>query len=318
MIASFGIALFGVLLGAMAAYIGEHGSAARASRQPAIETPLRDAPFIDMAAEERDKIVQLLLAGAELERLPVPQDGMQPKARPKIIIVFDDMGLDHAAFERALALPGPLTYSFLPYAQGVDGLARKAREQGAEIMLHLPMEPEGGADPGPHALRLDMTGATFIETLEWNLARFDGYVGVNNHMGSKLTADTAAMKTVLAYLKERGIFYLDSVTTGETVMRKANAAVGADAFSRDVFLDAQAGDRAFVRRQLDLVERIARETGYAVAICHPRAETIDVLGPWLATAPSRGFELAPASSLLSIAHDRKMQQIMAMAPGLRG
>ncbi len=188
-------------------------------------------------------------------------------------------------------------------------------------MLHLPMEPSGGADPGPHALKSAMTGADFLRNLEWNLDRFDGYVGVNNHMGSKLTEDIAAMKTLIAYLDDKGVFFVDSVTTPQSAARQAAREIGIDIYARDVFLDDEAGIEEVVKTQLALAERIARETGYVVAIGHPRPETLDVLGPWLTTAPARGFDLVFASALKTIHQNAEKEtaqpQEIAAAPSLR-
>ena len=315
MIASFVIALAGVVIGAVAAYVGERGAAARAARTEAMNISLRDAPLEDAAYLAREKIVQRVLSGAVLERLPVPEMTGSKKVKPKVIIVFDDMGIDRRAFEQVAQLPGPLTLAFLPYAKDVDALADQAREAGLELMLHLPMQPQGSADPGPHALKADMTGAAFLKELEWNLNRFDGYVGVNNHMGSKLTTDEAAMKTVLAYLKHEGLFFLDSVTTGDTVVRSAGAMVDARILSRDVFIDAEDSKIAIIRL-LELVERIAIETGYVIAICHPRQATIDILGPWLTSAPYRGFDVTTLSALIDF-QDKQNSPLMVEAPALR-
>ena len=316
MVATFAIAVAGVAIGAFAAYVGQYGAAARAARTIAPTADLRDDPSFANSWLARDAVVQEVLKRGALERFPAPQIITPQQTRPKIIIVLDDMGIDKRAFERVMQLPGPLTLSFLPYAEGVRELAQKAQAADREVMLHLPMAPYGDADPGPHALDGEMLGTNFIKELEWNLERLDGFVGVNNHMGSKLTADEAAMKTLLAHLNQRGLFFLDSVTTGETTVRRAGAKVGARVFSRDVFLDAEVSDAAAIQRRLGLVEQIARETGFAVAIGHPKPETIDVLGPWLASAPYRGFDLAPASALIDIEQDMK-PPILAEAPNIR-
>ncbi|MHA7872179.1 MAG: divergent polysaccharide deacetylase family protein [Hyphococcus sp.] len=316
-IATFAIALAGVIIGAASTYFGERGAAARAAREEAL-TQYQPAQSIEeMAFQAREKIVQSVLAGSAPERLPAPpiMDGSGGQ-KPKIIIIVDDMGLDPAMVEQVAALPGPLTLSFLPYAGNVKQLVRQARDSGADIMLHLPMQPQGEADPGPKALRAGMTGAEFIKTLEWNLDQFPDYIAVNNHMGSSLTADEAAMKTILAYLKHKGVFFIDSVTTGGTVVRSAGAMVGATVYSRDVFLDAEIDNRQAVAEQLALTERIARETGFALAICHPRQATLDVLGPWLVSAPFRGFEITTVRALADI-HERYKPAVLAQAPALR-
>ena len=317
-IASFAIAFAGVVAGAMSAYFSEQGAAARAARDQAPSAGIEDRSSADAGVSARDRIVQAVLADAALERLSAP--GAAPRDYPdppRIIVVIDDLGLDRAMAERFIALPGPLTLSFLPYARNVGALADKADAAGADVMLHLPMEPLGEADPGPNALRLGMTGAEFLSNLEWNLSRFDGYVGVNNHMGSRLTADQAAMKTVLAYLKAQGLFFLDSVTTAQTQARAAAAAVGAHMVERDVFLDARTGDAAYVRAQLEIAERIALETGYAVVIGHPYETTLEALGPWLTTAPARGFEITAISSLIEEYRRGAADPVFAERPALR-
>ena len=209
------------------------------------------------------------------------------------------MGPDKIAFENVMALPGPVTFSFLPYADKVQPLVDRARARGDAVMLHMPMQPVGNADPGPYSLKPGMSGTELLTAITWNLNRFDGYTGVNNHMGSAFTADAAGMKTVLSVLKKEGLFFLDSLTTSKSVVTKTGRKVGATVFTRDVFLDPDL-DRKTIYKQLALVEQIARETGYAVAICHPRADTIDILGPWLTSAPARGFELATVQTLAQI------------------
>ena len=326
-IASFAIALAGILAGAMSAYLGERGAAARA----ALDGEAGEARRQLGAAQdysERDRIVRAVLADDSLARLSVLEGrAFAVLERPRIIVVIDDLGLDPAMAERFMALPGPLTLSFLPYGAQARTLAARAKAAGAEVMLHLPMEPLGEADPGPNALRLGMTGADFLKNLEWNLAQFDGYEGVNNHMGSRLTADRAAMKTVLAYLKARNLFFLDSVTTAQSAARDAAASVGARMVERDVFLDAGARDAMYVREQLKLAERIALETGYAIAIGHPYETTIEALGPWLTTAPARGFDIVAISALVNKERDEgaprsapsspRPEAVLAETPALR-
>lgn len=321
-VASAAIMVVGVLLGAISAYISELGARANAHLPIAEKEIIAYAASADAFDQERAQIVERVLTdkdylGWSLERLKSPTVRQSENEKPKIIIIFDDMGLDREAFEKALSLPGPLTLSILPYAQDASRLAQHAAAKGREIMLHLPMEPNGDADPGPKSLNTNMSGAEFLQTLHWNLSRLEGYAGVNNHMGSKLTANAAAMKTVLAALKQRDLFFLDSVTTPESTVRRAGKRVGANVFFRDVFLDSKLGDKKAIRKQLAMVERIAQETGFAVAICHPRPETFEVLGPWLTTAPARGFELAHVSTLKEIQRQKELHAVMALAPSLR-
>lgn len=285
-------ALLLVLAGGLFAGAAVAGLTGKASRSEAgtyaAALDLRDAPLVapDAGGQGRGAVIEALISAGAPERL----DARPGKASPRVIIIFDDVGPDRRAFERLMALPGPLTLSFLPYADNVQRLADRAIAEGHDVLLHLPMEPSGAADPGPGALKTSMEPAELFAALGDNLARFEGYSGVNNHMGSKLTRDEQAMKRVLAYLDNRGLFFLDSLTTGASKAQIAGEAVGAEVITRDVFLDAEPGEEA-VRRQLALAERIAAETGYVIAIAHPREETLAVIGPWLTSAPARGLRL---------------------------
>lgn len=302
-LASIVVALVGVVVGAAGAYSSGRGAAARAAIEDA--KPLREGAAIVFSGRQ-DQIAQAIV-GARPERIAPPPQG----ARPKIILIFDDMGPDSAAFERVTALPGPLTLSFLPYADGIQSLADKAKAQGDAVMLHLPMQPDGHEDPGPHSLQTTMTAARLLAELDWNLARFNGYVAVNNHMGSKFTRDDVAMRTVLSVLHERGVYFIDSKTGADSRASEAGAAVGAQVFSRDVFLDPEAG-QDLVRTQLALAERIAQTTGFVVAICHPHPDTLAVVGPWLTTAPERGFDLATVEALPELDRAWRARTTLAM------
>lgn len=295
-VASLAMALFGIGLGGTISYnIGRGAGAEAASVATTGPFDLRDAPLTggSQAFEDRDAIIERVVTGGAPERLAPPAVAA---GGPRIIVIFDDMGLDHSAFEEILRLPGPVTFSFLPYANGVQSYVTRARQRGDAVMLHLPMEPSGDADPGPHALKVDMIASDFLDELNWNLGQFTGYIAVNNHMGSRLTRDEAWMKTVLSVLNEKGLFFIDSLTTGKSIAAEAGRAIGAKVYARDVFLDPGAG-RETVMNQLALVERIAIETGFAVAICHPRRDTLDIIGPWLTSAPTRGFRLDTVASL---------------------
>ncbi len=317
LIASFVIAVAGAILGAGAAYLGEFGAGAAASTPGTRSEPVR---VVIEQVVRREEIVRRVIERFPLERFAAPEivvpSGVvsTPAPRPRIAIIVDDIGLDPDGASAALSLPGPVSYSILPYAKDIEWLALRAARGGGDVMLHLPMEPEGDEDPGPNALRSDMSRREFLRTLAWNLSRFDGYVGVNNHMGSKLTANWTAMNTVLAHIAHRDVYFIDSKTTNASVAFEAGAHLGAVVLARDVFLDPTPGDKEEVRRQLKLVEQIAVETGYAVAIAHPRPETLSVLGPWLASAQARGFMLTTPSEILR----PKQPTLLVAAPDLRG
>lgn len=216
---------------------------------------------------------------------------------PMIAIVLDDMGVNRKGTEQALKLPAPITLSFLPYAQGVAGFVKTARESGHEILVHIPMEPKGHADPGPRALRVNQTEDEIRANLIWDLGRFDGYVGVNNHMGSKFTADAEAMRPVMEELKNRGLMFLDSRTGSDTQAANIARELGVPVLSRDVFLDND-DEGAKVEAQFSRLEKLARNNGAAIAIGHPHPETLAILEKWIPEAKARGFTLVPLTAIM--------------------
>ncbi|MBS0540933.1 MAG: divergent polysaccharide deacetylase family protein [Proteobacteria bacterium] len=217
--------------------------------------------------------------------------------RPLIAIVIDDVGLDRPHSRRAWELPGPITLSFLPYAKDLREQARAAHARGQELMLHLPMEPMGRADPGPGALLVSLGESELRQRVTTALDSFDGYVGVNNHMGSRFTANKPGMETAMRLFKARGLMFLDSRTTAQTVAEQTAQELGVPTMQRNVFLD---DDEAIdqVRRRLAETEAVARRQGFVVAIGHPHEATLQALAEWLPGLHAKGFALAPATAVL--------------------
>jgi polysaccharide deacetylase 2 family uncharacterized protein YibQ len=252
------------------------------------------------------KVLQLLnyeepaaLAQTVASLLPVPVTP-PPTHKPRIAIVIDDIGPDWTGSKAAIALPAPLTLALLPYAERVGELATRAQRQGHELIIHMPMEPMDLAhnNPGPIALLTAQKAAVQQEMLTKALRSFTGYVGLNNHMGSRFTADSAGMQRVFAELAQRRLYFLDSRTTPNSVGAPLAAQFGVRYAGRDVFLDNQA-DVGKILQQLQLTEKIARQKGYAIAIGHPHLETVAALKQWLPRAQAAGFELVPVSALVA-------------------
>ena len=223
------------------------------------------------------------------------------KGRPMIALVIDDMGVDRRRSARVIAFPGPLTLSFLAYAGQLERQTAKARAGGHELLLHVPMEPANGKlDPGPHVLLRDGGHDRLLADLQWGLGRFDTYVGINNHMGSKFTADRPGMTLVMRELKARGLLFLDSRTTGRTVGPDLARQFGVPFAERNVFLD-NVNEVAAVKARLRELENLARRRGTAVAIAHPRDATLAALSVWLKEVEGRGFVLVPLSTVVGAA-----------------
>ena len=223
-----------------------------------------------------------------------------PHGRPIIAIVLDDVGVNKGHAEQAIALPPEITLAFMTYANHVGDMAKRARAKGHELMVHVPMEPlSNEIDPGPKALRVGYTEAEILERLRWGLGQFDGYVGINNHMGSRFTQDERGMRVVIEELKRRNLLFLDSKTINTSVGDRLAAQLGVAHVARDVFLDDDMSSNA-VLKQLALAERVARKNGHAIAIGHPHPNTIAALKAWLPRAKADGFIIAPLSTVAKL------------------
>lgn len=228
---------------------------------------------------------------------PMPEG---PADRPLIAIVIDDMGIDQPRSRRALALPGPITFAFLPYGYHLKDLSGQARAMGGEVLVHMPMEPSNASvDPGPNALTVGLSAQEIQERLRWGLAQLSGYVGFNNHMGSRFTAWAPGMETVLDEAKARGLLFLDSVTTGQSKAGALASSRGLPFATRDVFLDDDQAPAA-IARQLARLEEVARKRGHAIAIGHPHDATIAALAAWLPGIRDKGFRLGTVSAVIRL------------------
>lgn len=218
--------------------------------------------------------------------------------RPMIAVVIDDLGVDKRRSALTVKLPGPLTMAWMTYADDVAAQAKTARAAGHELIIHMPMEPLNSAiDSGPDVLRTTMTADQVRARVRAGLRKFEGYVGVNNHMGSKFTADPAGMAVVIDELRANGLLFLDSKTSPRSVGGELAAQAGMPHAIRDVFID-NVDEKGAVLKQLAQAERIARKTGYAIAIGHPHDGTIQALKQWLPTLEDKGLVLVPLSAIV--------------------
>lgn len=227
------------------------------------------------------------------------------EGRGRIVIIIDDMGNNSAMAARLAELDGPLNFAFLPYAPNLTRQTSLMRRAGHELLVHLPMEPTGNENPGPRALTTLLSEAELLEALDWNLSRFAGYVGVNNHMGSRFTADQRRMEIVMRELKERGLLFLDSVTTNSSQGATLARSYDIPWAGRDIFLDNEI-DEGAILAQLRKVERVANQRGIAIAIGHPHGETYRALKAWIPTLKAKGLVLVPLSSVVRTSEPRKL------------
>jgi len=208
------------------------------------------------------------------------------------------MGYDQAATEALLSLPYPLTFSVLPDAPFSSAVAEQAHSRGYGVMLHLPMESANGeAKREAVLLHSGMPPAEMEKTVVAMLASVPYARGVNNHQGSLATTDAALMQELMADLKKRGLYFLDSRTTAASRAYSVARRAGVPAAYRRVFLDDTQTRDATVR-QLALAVEDAKENGWSIAIGHPYPTTLEALREFLPRANSYGVRLVFVSDLV--------------------
>ncbi|MFP4445666.1 MAG: divergent polysaccharide deacetylase family protein [Desulfosudaceae bacterium] len=219
---------------------------------------------------------------------------------PRIAIIIDDLGYDRHIARQFLELDAPLTFAILPFSPQNKRIAAAAHGRGREIMLHLPMEPleYPHINPGAGVLLTSMSPDQLIGQLKKNLADVPHIAGVNNHMGSRLTADSSRLYQIFSILKKEHLFFIDSQTTGSSLCRSAARLLQVPFARRDVFLDNSLSE-TYIRRQVNILLRTAEHRGCAIGIGHPHEETCRVLQEMLPRINQRA-RLVPASQLVHL------------------
>ncbi|MEE8430277.1 MAG: divergent polysaccharide deacetylase family protein [Candidatus Desulfatibia sp.] len=224
-----------------------------------------------------------------------------PAKLPKVAIIIDDIGYDRKIADKFLQLNADLTFSLLPHTPSQKSFARKVSQKGLDIMLHLPMEPYEypQVDPGPGALLTSMSPDELISQLKKNLDAVPGIIGVNNHMGSKMTTVSSQIYQIFTVLKQRKLFFIDSRTTLNSICKPSARLFQIPFAQRNVFID-HIVDPDFIRRQLNHLIQIAYDRGEAVGIAHPHIETYTVLRAMLPDLQKK-VQIVPASQIVHLA-----------------
>ncbi|NNM70901.1 divergent polysaccharide deacetylase family protein [Enterovirga aerilata] len=226
--------------------------------------------------------------------------GLPGGARPvaRVAIVVGGLGISQSGTLDAIAkLPPAVTLAFAPYGQDLDRLAARAREDGHEIILQVPMEPFDypDSDPGPHTLLAAARPAENIEHLHWAMGRLSGYVGLMNYMGGKLTADARAIAPILREIGARGLGFLDDGSSPRSV---ATLVKGDTPMARaDVVVDAS-GRPDGIDRALERLETAASGGGIAIGTATALPLSVERIARWAKGLEARGILLVPASAAL--------------------
>jgi polysaccharide deacetylase 2 family uncharacterized protein YibQ len=222
-----------------------------------------------------------------------------PSATPgafTVAIIIDDAGQWPTTERGYLALPIPLTLSVLPHVRYTAQIAQEAADAGKGVMLHLPMEPLGRDTAGPGEITTKMSDAQIAAQTEDDIAQVPLAKGLNNHEGSKASADSRVMRDVMAVVKSHDLFFIDSRTNAESVGAQVAQEAGVPAASRTIFLDNKA-DVAYTERMLELTVAAAKRDGSAIAIGHPRPTTLAALQAMYLKMQAEGVQFVLASEL---------------------
>ncbi len=248
------------------------------------------------------------LASVAPRPLPPPTEPSLPKKPPvgRVAIVIDDFGQDLRMARRFLSIPIPITFSVIPHLEHSREIAELAHVNGHEVIVHMPMEPEGYPEknPGPGALLVSMGPDEIARNLESALQENPHARGMNNHMGSRFTAEKRRMRTVLAHLKRRGLYFFDSYTSAKSVGLRLARKMGVPSVKRDIFLD-HVQTESFVRKQIRELIRKAKIQGRAVAIGHPYPVTLKVLREEALLFEKEGIEVVPLSRIIYESEKKK-------------
>lgn len=282
------VVLAGLLANHMLQWPAKNARPATASAPPVTRKVPQHTPPTYEVFPEKDT------AAKPLNGLPV-LPGDQP---PLVAIIIDDIGYDRKQAARFFDIDAPITFSILPFATFSQQLAARARAKGHEIMLHLPMEPNEypQINPGPGALLSRMGPDEMISQLKANLDQIPGLKGVNNHMGSAFSKSPERMRIIFSVLKQRGLYYVDSRTTADTVARPSAQLLHLPFAERDIFID-HFQDAEFIQGQIKQLVKRAKRQGYAVGIAHPYETTLTVLKASLPQLKS-SVQIVPASMVI--------------------
>jgi polysaccharide deacetylase 2 family uncharacterized protein YibQ len=219
------------------------------------------------------------------------------KKLARVAIIVDDMGMDVEIARRLSTINEDLTFSVMPFQAHTQGVADLLHAKGKELLLHMPMEGANGKNPGQGAIYRDMAPDQALALLKDALGAVPHIVGVNNHMGSEVTQNTEIMRPLLTFIKEKDLFFIDSVTTGKSVCGEVASELHVPFEARDVFLDNEQ-TYAYVSGQIEDLINVAKRHGKAIAICHPHPVTVQVLMDKVPGLKARGLAVVRVSELV--------------------
>jgi hypothetical protein len=225
--------------------------------------------------------------------------GVLNSDQPRIAILLGGMGLNARLTQKAIKqLPGDVTFGFAPYGEDLQEQVNRARVQGHEIMLQLPMEPLGypANNPGPNTLLVEAPEADNKKALRWHMSRFAGYAGITNYMGGRFLTMPVSLRPVLAEIKERGLVFLEDASAPASSVEDLGKVTGLRTRQADAVIDV-AADAAAIEAALAQLEEMAKANGFAVGTGSGLEVTIDTVAEWARHLAGKGIVLVPVSAV---------------------
>ncbi|MCJ7814243.1 MAG: divergent polysaccharide deacetylase family protein [Candidatus Atribacteria bacterium] len=217
---------------------------------------------------------------------------------PKVVFIIDDLGYETEVAKKMMELEFPITLSILPFLQYSEFIAEEGRKNNQEIILHLPMEPSNSStNPGPGAIKSSMSEEEIRQSVRNSIVNFPYIIGVNNHMGSKITENRKIMEIVLEEIKGYNLFFIDSMTSKNSIAYEVAQEMGIKTAVRSVFLDNE-NDMEYIKKQMLEIQETALREGEAIAIGHSRINTFYVLKRMIPELIKAGIEIVPVSKLV--------------------
>ena len=268
-------------------------------------SPLIDSKSSTMVTPvQKEEKTTVPVPTEKYNNLPQTQrDSYEPLLREQgtalVAIIVDDLGADLGMMQDFLDLQLNLTVAVLPNVPHARAVAELAHAAGREVLLHIPMEPRDypAVDPGEQALMVDLSREEVQHRLRGYLQTVPWVVGANNHMGSRFTESREGMQGVLQLLKDQGLFFVDSLTTADSVAIAEAERMAIAHTQRDLFLDNDLSEEA-IRRQIRKLIRIAKEKGSAIGICHPHNATVAALKQEAPSFAAAGVHMVAVSALV--------------------
>ncbi len=238
----------------------------------------------------------------EIEKTLVVEEMHNPRTEQtgQIALVMSDMGLSSSATEKAIeTLPKPVTLAFAPYVKNIEKWVHKAHKDQRDILVSIPMEPESFPldDPGPNALLTSLSDEENIRRLDAALSKINPHIGIVNFMGSSFTAHEEKLTPIIKYLSTKtDIVFLDSGNTNKSLIPMISSQYGLEHFRSHRFIDNIKIKTAIIK-QLQELEKIALNNGYAIGIGFPSPVTYDAILEWYTSLAKDKIQLVPLSKI---------------------